>query len=133
LIDAGTHTEEKMAKTIVIIDDSRTARQQVMNALEGIGYDLVEAVDGQDGIAKLSTHTDASLVICDVNMPKMSGLEMLGEVKQNANISHIPFLMLTTEAQPELVQQAKDAGAKGWIIKPFKPEMLRAAVRKLAG
>ena len=122
-----------MAKKIVVVDDSRTARQQVMNALAGSGYDLVEAVDGQDGVEKLASNADASMVICDVNMPKMSGLEMLVEVKQNEKVAHIPFLMLTTEAQPELVLQAKQAGAKGWIIKPFKPEMLLAAVRKITG
>jgi two-component system chemotaxis response regulator CheY len=123
----------EMAKKIVVVDDSRTARQQVMNALAGSGYDLVEAVDGQDGVEKLANNADASMVICDVNMPKMSGLEMLVEVKQNEKVAHIPFLMLTTEAQPELVLQAKQAGAKGWIIKPFKPEMLLAAVRKITG
>lgn len=104
-----------------------------MNALDGAGYELIEAVDGQDGVAKLAINSDACLVICDVNMPKMSGLELLAEVRQDEKVAHIPFLMLTTEAQPELVQQAKEAGAKGWIIKPFKPDLLRATVRKLAG
>ena len=122
-----------MAKKIVVVDDSRTARQQVMNALAGSGYDLVEAVDGQDGVERLSSNPDASMVICDVNMPKMSGLEMLVEAKQNEKVSHIPFLMLTTEAQPELVLQAQQAGATRWLIKPFKPEMLLAAVRNITG
>ena len=122
-----------MAKKVLVVDDSRTARQQVIDALDGSGYEVIEAVDGQDGISKLLLHPDAGVVICDVNMPKMNGLEMLAEVKQDAKISAVPFLMLTTEAQPELVQQAKRAGAKGWIMKPFKPEMLLAAIRKIAG
>jgi two-component system, chemotaxis family, chemotaxis protein CheY len=122
-----------MAKKVLVVDDSRTARQQVIDALDGSGYEVIEAVDGQDGLSKLLLHPDAGVVICDVNMPKMSGLEMLAEVRHDAKASAVPFLMLTTEAQPELVQQAKQAGAKGWIMKPFKPEMLLAAIRKIAG
>lgn len=122
-----------MAKKVIIVDDSRTARQQVINVLSDAGFEVIEAVDGQDGVEKVSSHLDANLVICDVNMPKMNGLEMLTTVKANAKTSGMAFLMLTTEAQPELVQQAKRAGAKGWIIKPFKPELLLAAVNKLIG
>jgi two-component system chemotaxis response regulator CheY len=122
-----------MPKKVLVVDDSRTARQQVMNALHGSDYLLIEAVDGQDGLDKLSHNADVDVVICDVNMPKMSGLEMLTEAKGDSRYSAIPFLMLTTEAQPELVQQAKEAGAKGWIIKPFKADMLLAAVRKMTG
>ena len=122
-----------MPKKVLVVDDSRTARQQVMNALHGSDYLLIEAVDGQDGLEKLSHNADVDVVICDVNMPKMSGLEMLTEAKGDSRYSAIPFLMLTTEAQPELVQQAKEAGAKGWIIKPFKADMLLAAVRKMTG
>lgn len=79
----------------------------------------------------VDAHPDANMVICDINMPVMNGLEMLAAVK--ATHATLPFLMLTTEAQPELVQQAKRHGAKGWVIKPFKPELLLAAVRKLVG
>ena len=122
-----------MPKKVLVVDDSRTARQQVMNALHGSDYLLIEAVDGQDGLEKLSQNADVNVVICDVNMPKMSGLEMLTEAKGDSRYAAIPFLMLTTEAQPELVQQAKEAGAKGWIIKPFKADMLLAAVRKMTG
>ncbi|HKQ69503.1 MAG TPA: response regulator [Polyangiaceae bacterium] len=121
-----------MRKKIIVVDDSRTARQQVINALAGDSFDVVEAVDGRDGIEKLSLHPDASMVICDVNMPRMNGLEMLVQASKPP-ASTVPFLMLTTEAQPELVQQAKQAGAKAWIIKPFKPELLLAVVKKIAG
>ena len=122
-----------MSKKIVIVDDSRTARQQVKSALADVGYDVIEAVDGTDGLSKITSHLDASLVICDVNMPNLNGLDMLSALRVEQPKAVMPVIMLTTEAQPELLQQAKQRGAKGWIVKPFKPEMLVAAVRKLAG
>jgi two-component system chemotaxis response regulator CheY len=122
-----------MSKKIVVIDDSRTARQQVRNALVEVGYEVVEAVDGNDGLAKIGDHVDASLVICDVNMPNLNGLQLLGALRSEQPKATMPVIMLTTEAQPELLQQAKQAGAKGWIVKPFEPEMLVMAVRRLAG
>jgi two-component system chemotaxis response regulator CheY len=117
----------------IVIDDSRAARQQVANVLVGAGFEIVEAVDGNDGLEKINANADAKVVICDVNMPNLSGLELLAAVKASHPLGFPPFLMLTTEAQPELVQQAKKHGAKGWVIKPFKPELLLAAVRKLVG
>ena len=122
-----------MAKKIIVIDDSRTARQQVTTALAAAGYEIVEAVDGKDGLAKIQCHPDAALVICDVNMPNLNGLQMLAMLRSEQPNALMPVVMLTTEAQPELLQQAKKAGAKGWIVKPFKPEMLLATVRKLVG
>jgi two-component system, chemotaxis family, chemotaxis protein CheY len=121
-----------MGKKILVVDDSRTARQQVSNALLAAGYQVVEAVDGVDGLAKIELHSDASLVICDVNMPNLDGLQVLAALRARST-SDVPVMMLTTESHPELLQQAKKAGAKGWIVKPFKPEMLVAAVRKLVG
>ena len=123
-----------MVKKVIVVDDWRTARLQVINALSGTTFEVVEAVDGVDGMEKLASHPDAAVVICDVNMPKMSGLEMLAEAMKGESSRKIPFLMLTTEAQPELVQQAKQAGAKAWIIKPFKHDsLLLAVVQRLAG
>lgn len=122
-----------MSRKIVVIDDSRTARQQVAVALGEAGYSVVEGVDGRDGLAKIAGNADAALVICDVNMPNMTGIEMLAALKQEHPALSIPIVMLTTEAQIELVQAAKQAGARGWIVKPFKPHMLVAAVRKLVG
>ena len=119
-------------KKIIIVDDSRTARMQVKNTLGGAGFEIVEAVDGKDGIAKIEANTDASLVLCDVNMPNLGGLDMLDSLKEETR-SKLTFLMLTTEAEPRLVAKAKELGAKGWIVKPFKPELLLAAVKKLAG
>ncbi len=115
------------------MDYSRTPRQQVRTTLVDAGYEVVEAVDGTDGIAKIDENGDASLIICDVNMPNLNGIEMLSALKARHPAPAVPIILLTTEAQPELLQKAKERGAKGWIVKPFRPEMLVAAVRKLAG
>lgn len=122
-----------MKKKIVVVDDSRTARQQVAVTLNNAGYEVIEAVDGSDGLLKIMTHADASLVVCDVNMPNLNGLDMLKSLRTDQPSAQMPIIMLTTEAKPALLQQAKQAGAKGWIVKPFKPDMLVAAVRKLVG
>lgn len=120
-------------KKIVVIDDSSTARQQVRSALVVAGYEVIEAIDGIDGLAKIQSHADASLVVCDVNMPNLNGLDMLAKLRAEQPAAQMPIIMLTTEAQPDLLQRAKQAGAKGWIVKPFKPDLLLAAVRKLVG
>lgn len=122
-----------MKKKVIVVDDSKTARQQVRSVLSEAGYDIVEAIDGRDGIAKIGDHADASLVLCDVNMPQLGGLDMLATIKESSPPQKMVFIMLTTEAEPQLVQRAKSVGAKGWIVKPFKPELLVAAVRKLVG
>lgn len=122
-----------MKKKVIVVDDSRTARQQVRMALSGAGYDIVEAVDGTDGITQMDANMDASLVLCDVNMPNLNGIEMIESARRSGKGANVTFVMLTTEAEPELVQRAKACGAKGWIVKPFKPELLLAAVRKLVG
>ena len=116
-------------KKILVIDDSETIRQQVKHALAATGYEIVEAVDGVDGLEKLRTVTDLDMALCDVNMPRMNGLDMIAEVQRTG--PKIPILMLTTEGQPSLIRRAREAGAKGWIVKPFKPELLVAAVTKL--
>jgi two-component system chemotaxis response regulator CheY len=122
-----------MGKKVIVVDDSRTARQQVVLALEHLGYLVIEAVDGVDGAAKIGAHHDAAMVICDVNMPNMSGLEMLADLHAHGRTPDLPVLMLTTEVQPAFVQEAKANGAKGWIVKPFKPELLVMAVKRLTG
>lgn len=122
-----------MGKKVLIVDDSRTIRQQVSFTLTKGGFDVVEAVDGKDGIDKLKTNTDVAVVISDVNMPNMNGLEMVEAIKADAAMPHPPIVMLTTEGSGELIDRAKKAGAKGWLVKPFKPEQLVAVVTKLAG
>lgn len=120
-----------MSKRVLVVDDSATVRQQVSMALQQAGYEIVEAVDGADGLNKLSNDSDISMVICDINMPRMNGLEMIEQIAQSTVIKKVPVVMLTTEGQPALIQRAKQAGAKGWIVKPFKPALLLAAVNKL--
>ena len=121
-----------MAKKILIVDDSRTIRQQVSFTLKKGGYDVVEAEDGLQGIEKLKSEPDIAMVISDVNMPNMGGLEMLESIQKNS-VTTVPIIMLTTEGSGELISRAKAAGAKGWLVKPFEPDQLIAAVAQLAG
>lgn len=121
-----------MGKKILVVDDSSTVRQQVRIALSQAGFTVVEAVDGMDGHSKIQANSDLAMVICDVNMPRMNGLQMLEAVHASGSAAGVPIVMLTSEAQPALIRQAKANGAKGWIVKPFKAEMLVAAVKKLA-
>lgn len=122
-----------VSKKILIVDDSRTIRQQVSFTLTKGGFEVIEAEDGNDGIAKLKATPDIALIISDVNMPNMGGLEMVESIKADASYSALPIIMLTTEGGSDLVERAKKAGAKGWLVKPFKPEQLVAAATKLAG
>lgn len=120
-----------MGKKIMIVDDSKTIRQQVSFTLTKGGYEVIEAEDGQDGIEKLKANSDIAMVISDVNMPNMNGLEMVEKLKAEGNT--VPVIMLTTEGAADLIQRAKQAGAKGWLVKPFQPDQLVAAVSKIAG
>ena len=122
-----------MGKKIIVVDDSSTIRQQVSATLSEAGFEVVQATDGIDGIRTIEANQDASMVICDVNMPNMNGVQMLATVKANARYALLPIVLLTTEGDPALVKEARSAGAKGWLAKPFKPEMLLATVRKLTG
>ena len=120
-----------MDKKILIIDDSATVRQQVRAALANNGFQIYEAADGIEGLEAISANEDLAAVFCDVNMPRMGGIQMLEIAKARGKLPALPIVMLTTEGQPALVQQAKAFGAKGWIVKPFKPEQLVATARKL--
>jgi two-component system, chemotaxis family, chemotaxis protein CheY len=122
-----------MPKKILVVDDSRTVRQQVGAVLSEAGYEVVPAADGLEGAETIDNSADIALVICDVNMPNLSGIDMLELVKKNPKHATLNILMLTTEGQPEVIARAKAAGARGWIVKPFKPDLLLAAVKKLAG
>lgn len=119
-----------MAKKILVVDDSPTIRQQVSAALSQAGFLPVEASDGVDALTKLDAAT--AMMICDVNMPRMGGLDLVDKMHGDARWTSVPVVMLTTESNPAQVDRAKKAGAKGWIIKPFKAELLVAAVHKLA-
>jgi two-component system chemotaxis response regulator CheY len=98
-------------------------------ALVPAGYEVIEAVDGLDGLEKIRGHADLAAVLCDVNMPKMTGLEMLASAQAEGVV--VPIIMLTSEGQPSLVRRARESGAKGWIVKPFKVELLLAAINKV--
>ncbi len=119
-----------MGKTILTVDDSASIRQMVTFTLKGAGYDVVEAVDGMDGLAKLGS-ADVQMVITDLNMPKLDGIGFIKKVRANAKTKFIPVIMLTTESQAEKKQAGKAAGATGWIVKPFKPEQLLGVVKKV--
>ena len=122
-----------MSKNILVVDDSGTVRQQVTMALKGAGFDTVEAVDGQDGLSQINSNDNIDMVICDVNMPNMNGLEMVEAFKGQPEKNALPVIMLTTEGQPSLIKRAKDAGAAGWIVKPFDANQLIATAKHLTG
>ena len=119
-----------MAKTIMVVDDSISIRQVVGLALKQAGYDVIEGCDGRDALAKL-TGQKVNLIISDVNMPNMDGISFVRELKTRAAYKFTPVLMLTTESQEDKKEQGKAAGARAWMVKPFKPEALLAAVQKL--
>jgi two-component system chemotaxis response regulator CheY len=121
--------DESMSTTILVVDDSMMIRQQVGRVLSGAGFTIVEATDGADAILKLAEFPDTKLVVCDVNMPRMNGIEFLENLAASAKAT--PVVMLTTEGQPDLIRRAKELGAKGWIVKPFKADLLVAAAKKL--
>jgi two-component system chemotaxis response regulator CheY len=119
-----------MAKVIMIVDDSASLRQVVRIALSNAGYEVVEANDGKDALSKLGGQR-YHLIISDVNMPNMDGIELLKAIKQHANYKFTPVLMLTTESGEAKKQEGQAAGAKAWIVKPFQPQQLLMAVSKL--
>jgi two-component system chemotaxis response regulator CheY len=119
-----------MAKTILVVDDSGTVRQQVSMALKQAGFAIVEAADGQEAIAALQANR-IDMVVCDVNMPVLNGLEMVERVKRQPEHKALPILMLTTEGQPSMIKRAKEAGAVGWIVKPFDANQLVQTARHL--
>lgn len=120
-----------MAKTILIVDDSSSLRTVVKIALERAGYEVHEAADGKEGLAKLDKLAKVHLIVSDVNMPNMDGITMLTQVKQHPRHKFTPVIMLTTEGQDAKKAQGRAAGAKAWILKPFNPPQLLDAVSKL--
>ena len=98
-------------------------------ALGPAGYEIIEAVDGLDGLAKLRVHADLSAVLCDLHMPNMNGLEMIANAQSEGVVA--PIVVLTAEADPALMRRARASGAKGWIVKPFQTDRLLAAIQKI--
>ena len=120
-----------MAKTILVVDDSGTVRQQVSMALKQAGFAIVEAADGQEALAAIESNRAIDMVVCDVNMPVLNGLEMVEQCKRNPANKALPILMLTTEGQPSMIKRAKEAGAVGWIVKPFDATQLVQTAKHL--
>jgi two-component system chemotaxis response regulator CheY len=119
-----------MAKTIMIVDDSASLRQVVGIALRAAGYEVLEADDGRTALAKL-TGQKVHMIISDVNMPHMDGISFVKAVKQLPAYRFTPIAMLTTESQDTRKREGQEAGAKAWVLKPFKPEQLLNVVQKL--
>jgi len=119
-----------MAKTVLIVDDSESIREVVKFTLTNEGYDVLVGVDGKDATKFLDGRL-IDLVITDLHMPEMNGIELIKEIRLQDLYKRIPILFLTTESQAEKKQEAKDAGATGWIVKPFVPAKLIAAINKV--
>jgi two-component system chemotaxis response regulator CheY len=122
-----------MSKKIIVVDDSIVIRNEVALILSAAGYQVIEASNGHEGLRRLGDHADAAMVISDINMPEMNGIEMLTRIKADAKHAALPIVMLTTEGNTELMKQAKRAGAKAWIVKPFSGPMVIEAVQRFAG
>lgn len=119
-----------MAKTVLVVDDSASIRQVVGITLKSAGYDVIEGSDGKDALSKL-TGQKVHLIISDVNMPNMDGITFVKEVKKLPAYKFTPIIMLTTESQESRKQEGQAAGARAWVVKPFQPAQMMAAVAKL--
>lgn len=119
-----------MSKTILTVDDSISIRQMLAFTLRNAGYEVIEASDGVEAITKLNSY-QISLIITDLNMPNLDGIELIKHVRKNPAHRFVPVLMLTTESHDEKKAAGKAAGATGWIVKPFKPEQLLAVIKKV--
>lgn len=117
-------------RQILTVDDSASVRQMVGFTLRKMGYEVVEAVDGQDGLGKVGAGK-FDLIITDLNMPNLDGIEMITAVRKLPGYTFVPILMLTTESQAEKKDAGRKAGATGWIVKPFNADQLVSVVQKL--
>jgi len=115
---------------ILVVDDASMVRLQVGGALRKVGYTVLEAFDGVDALEKLAADPPVNLIMLDIHMPNMNGIEFLERLR--ARGSTIPVIMLTAEAEPEVIRRAKELGAKAWLVKPLKVDLLTATVRRAA-
>lgn len=120
-----------MAKRILTIDDSKTIRDMLLLTLNEAGFEVLQAVDGRDGLDVLDRER-VDVVITDINMPRMDGYEVIRQMRKNASHKSTPILVLTTESEAAKRNMARDAGATGWMVKPFDPDRLVATVNKVA-
>ena len=118
-------------QTILTVDDSRTMRDMLRMALAEAGFNVLQAVDGVDGLDVLQRSTP-DVIVTDINMPKMDGFGLIEAVRKDNRYRKVPILVLTTESDAAKKQRAKEAGATGWIVKPFEPTNLIAAIRRVA-
>jgi two-component system chemotaxis response regulator CheY len=121
-----------MAKSILAVDDSGSLRQMVVFSLRAAGYQVTEAIDGQDGLDKAAART-YDLVLTDQNMPRMDGLTLIRSLRRTTAYRKVPILMLTTESGEEIKSRGRAAGATGWLAKPFDPQKLTEVVKKVIG
>ena len=121
-----------MTKTILAVDDSASLRQMVSFTLKSSGYEVIEAVDGQDGLDKAKARS-VNLILTDQNMPRMDGLTLIKNLRSMAQYKTTPILMLTTESSDAMKQQGRAAGATGWLVKPFDPQKLIEVGKKVLG
>ena len=121
-----------MSASILAVDDSASLRMAIRIALTGAGDTVTEASDGVDGLTKANA-TRFDMIVTDLNMPNMDGLTMIKEIRKNPSQAGVPIIFLTTESDPEMKNQAKAAGATGWLVKPFVPDQLVKVARKVLG
>lgn len=119
-----------MSKTILAVDDSASVRQLVTFTLKNAGYDAVSAPDGKTALEKLDS-LDVKMLITDLNMPGIDGIELIKQVRSDPRYKFMPILMLSTESQNQKKEEGKKAGATGWIVKPFQPDQLLSVIKKL--
>ena len=121
-----------MSQTILVVDDSSAIRQSMKYVLETAGYGVIDASNGKEALNVISQ--DVKLVITDVNMPEMNGIDLVKNIRTGVTaLKTVPIIILTTESQADMKQKGKEAGATAWVVKPFPPEEIIAAVKKLIG
>lgn len=122
-----------MGKRVLVVDDSLTVRRGLQLLLEKAGYTVALAADGEEALEILAKEGVVDLVITDLNMPRLDGLELTRRIRSLPGCRFVPVLLLTTEAQVAKKEEGKQAGATGWIVKPFQPEQLLNLLQKLLG
>lgn len=121
-----------MSTRVLIVDDSSSMRQMINFTLSEEGYEVEEADNGKNGLGQLET-ADPGLIITDIHMPEMDGIEFIKQVRTKQKFKFTPIIVLTTESEQEMQKAGKEAGATAWLVKPFTPEKLNETVKKVAG
>jgi len=121
-----------MTKRILTVDDSKTMLDMLAFTLKGAGYEVLQAENGQEGLDVLAKEGHVDVIISDINMPVMGGITFIKNVRQNSAYNATPILILTTESSAAKKQEGREAGATGWIVKPFDPQKLLAVVQKVS-